>query len=234
MQAVATAPKTIEAAYHDVLERIGRSQPGDKDLAIRVFTWLSFTPRPMLMVELLEALVVEEGDRELHRDYILDPSDIVECCQSLVQYDGDTGVVRFSHETVQKFMRDQQLLSCRYIAQVCLTCLGFQEFATRCCGGKALYERYLRTRFATYAATLWPQFVKQFESDDAIGPTIFKLLEEEPTRYAILQLERYDASAQRHGYVHKGQSMMHVLSRAGLEELCVCYLKAKFKGYVLH
>jgi hypothetical protein len=186
----------------------------------------------MLMVELLEALVVEQGDREWHRDYMLDPSGLIECCQSLAQYDGDTGVIRFSHETVQKFMRNQQLLSCRYVAQVCLSCLGFQEFEIRY-GGKALYERYSRNRFAMYAATLWLQFVKgPLESDEAIGSTVLKLLEEEPTRYAILQLKIYELSGQLDGYVHKGQSLMHVLARVGLEELCIRYLKAKFEGYI--
>jgi hypothetical protein len=56
------------------------------------------------MEELLEALAVEDGDRSLDRDIMMEPSVVVECCKSLVIYDEETGLVRFAHETVQDFV----------------------------------------------------------------------------------------------------------------------------------
>ena len=57
------------------------------------------------MQELLEALVVDDGDLDLEFDYLLQPGDVIECCKSLVVHEASSGVARFSHYTVQDAAR---------------------------------------------------------------------------------------------------------------------------------
>ena len=104
MKALETAPRDMSSAYKDVMQRIEQSKPGDKVLAIKILSWLFYAFRPLLMDELLEALVVEDGDQDLQRDDMLQPTDVIECCKSLVVHEISTGLVRFPHYTVQEFI----------------------------------------------------------------------------------------------------------------------------------
>jgi len=71
---------------------------------LKILSWLFRAQRVLRMDELLEALVVEEGDQGLEQDYMLDAAAVIECCKSLVLYEESSGLVRFAHETVQTFI----------------------------------------------------------------------------------------------------------------------------------
>jgi hypothetical protein len=96
MKALETVPRTMPAAYEDVLKRIEQSGSDDMNLAIKILSWLFYTKKPLSMDALRQALVVNEND-ELRRDYMLDPEDIIDCCKSLVVHETSSGFVRFTH-----------------------------------------------------------------------------------------------------------------------------------------
>jgi hypothetical protein len=171
-----TLPKTLEAAYDTVIERIGKSEkPDDKELALKIFSWLYFAKRRNLtMNELLDALAFDTDEdiaEAIHTDvpdeFDIDVSealgsidvqmsamDVIECCKSLVTHDQfGSGMVRFTHETVRVYMGKNLknlLLSEGHLAQTCLTYLNESpEFDT------FLSDNVSKPNFRDYAANFW-------------------------------------------------------------------------------
>src|SRR5271154_624078 len=101
----------MSSAYSDIIQRIETSRPGDKELAMRIFSWICRAFRTLSMEELLEALVVEELEQDLTLDEGLQdklaPSDVIDCCKSLVIYEKSSGLVRFTHFTVQEYIESK-------------------------------------------------------------------------------------------------------------------------------
>lgn len=131
-----TVPKDMSSAYHNIMKRIESSRLDDKELAMKVLSWLVRAREPLTMNMLLEALAVEEFDVtttlvEVLRDNMLTPSDVIECCKSLVICDKSNGAVRFVHFTVQEFIEkyhSQDLPAVNHLAKTCLAYLSLPEF----------------------------------------------------------------------------------------------------------
>src|SRR5216117_1020445 len=98
MKALKTVPEDMNSAYTDVIQRIKQSSfREDKDLAMRIFLWLSRTHRPLLMDELLAALAIHSNDDSSDDDDddsdevidsdVLHPDEVIECCKSLVLFE---------------------------------------------------------------------------------------------------------------------------------------------------
>ena len=74
-------PNNLSEVYKGIMARI---EDNDRDLAMKIFSWLFRAWRILLMDELLEALVVEETGTDLDREFLLEPSDVIRCCNGLV------------------------------------------------------------------------------------------------------------------------------------------------------
>jgi hypothetical protein len=62
--ALTTMPKSTDAAFKDILERIQQQHPDTTIMALRALTWCLYARRPLHMDELRVAVVVEDGDGE--------------------------------------------------------------------------------------------------------------------------------------------------------------------------
>ena len=114
------------------------------------------------MIELREAVAVEDGYTDLEEDDLPDPSVIVECCCSLVTYEHTTGIVRFTHYTVAGFLESKDyILTTVDLARTCLTYLLFDVFEDGpCCNEEEFKLRMRRYRFAEYIAQYWETYVR--------------------------------------------------------------------------
>src|SRR5271170_2014954 len=128
--ALTTIPKSTDAAFKNILERIEQQDTNTKKMAYRALTWCYYARRPLWMNELQAVIVVEEGDSEVREEE--NPTTIVDCCLSFIAYDSATGIVGFVHPSVQRWFADepqkQSLLQCNYLAKTCLTYLNFDVF----------------------------------------------------------------------------------------------------------
>ena len=131
LKAVGTVPMDMQSAYKEVVQRIESSQPGDKELAMKTLSWLFRAQRPLRMEELLEALALEEYEPDRSLDNVLEnklmPSDLLECCKSLVVFNNSSGLVRFTHFTVQQFIERHidMLPPASHLARTCLAYVAF-------------------------------------------------------------------------------------------------------------
>jgi ankyrin repeat protein len=228
IDALKTIPNDLPSAYHEVMGRIEQS---DKDLALRILGWLFRAQRVLRMDELLEALVVEEGDQDLERESMLDASAVVECCKSLVLYEESSGLVRFTHETVQEFVAKNipNLLQTSVLAKTCLTYLAFYEFDKPCPEAELLKKRLERYRFLRYAARYWAFHTREAEQCRGVQEAILSCLAGESKTNSILQLEAFTASGGGGILVTSGQTLLHVIAERGLATICSLVLDRSLK-----
>lgn len=224
MRALSTVPLNMSSAYEDVMKRIEESKKGDIKLALKILSWLFYAKRPLEMNELLEALVVEDNDDDLMREYMLRPDDVIECCKSLVVYESSSGLIRFTHYTVQEFLARIQpkLLQPVYLAKTCLCYLAFKVF-DRHDFWWHWRDNWSKYRFLRYAATYW--------SDHTAGeaersPEIHRALErvfaskERVVRILDVKASGYGGPL---GPPYPGRSrdtFLHIVAKSGLETIC--------------
>jgi len=193
------------------------------DLALKVFSVLLRAQRVLRMDELLEVLVVEDGDKCLEREGMLKPSEIVECCKSLVLYEECSGLVRFTHETVQDFIAntvEDSLLSPVDLAKTCLTYLGFDELKEPSADAGAFEQRLQDYRFLDYAARYWDFHVREAEENSDVQFSLIDLVSTESRRNSITQLETYSHSNWVSTEFTKNQTLLHVAAQKGFAIIC--------------
>lgn len=211
----------MSTAYEDVINRI--EQSGDIEPAIKILSWLFYAQEPLRMEALLEALVVEEGDRELQRDYMLKPTDVIDCCKSLVIHEISSGFVRFTHYTVEEFIGTikPRLLPIIDLAKTCLNYLAISVFDEPYYDLLAFLKRAEQYKFSSYAAKYWGFYTSgEPEKSYDIQRAVVHVLRSELRRSALIQLSRdwFDRS--------KSETFFHMIVRAGLTTICSLILDA--------
>jgi hypothetical protein len=234
LKCLATVPRDLSAAYNDIMDRIGKSRPGDQEVAMKILSWLFRAQRTLRMNELLEALAVEPGDRVLERQYMFQSQDVIECCKSLVVHDEATGLVRFAHYTVQEFIAghiQDKLLQSLDLAKVCLTYLAFEEFNAPCSNQEAVDERVQNYEFSCYAAQYWGiHATGPAEEIVSVQETLICIFASEGSRNSTLQLESYANSNRCSISFTKGQTFLHVMAKVGLATICALALDGSLQG----
>ena len=191
--ALDSLPKTPEDAYYEIFSRIDRRGNNAKERVYKILSWIFHAVRPLTIDELREVLAVELDDTYLERDYMFPSEFIVESCQSLVMHDRETGIVRFTHYTIQQFIESTcrpQLLLIVDIAKTCLTYLNFQVFEEgRCPDPEALSLRMEEYKFAGYAAQYWSVHTRgEAEKDSSVQSKVMELITSAPKKSAVMQI----------------------------------------------
>jgi hypothetical protein len=217
LKAIGTVPADMDSAYNEVVQRIECSQPGDKELAMKTLSWLFRAQRPLRMEELLEALALEEYEQDVSLDVVLGnkliPSDILECCKSLVLFDESSQLTRFIHFTVQEFIARHfnMLPPATHLARTCLTSVAFI--------GSEESHILRKSRFLDYAVEYCLSHT-QGESEQKI----------EVQRAFLLAFADKDAMIKVWRTVynsHKNEfpeGILHFMARSGLGTICTLVL----------
>jgi hypothetical protein len=217
MQALKTVPRTISTAYEDVLRRIEQSGD-DMNIAIKILSWLFYTKEPLSMDALREALVIEDSDHELQHDYMLEPEDIIDCCKSLIIHETSSGLVRFTHYTVQEFIGtiESHLYSMNHLAKICLNYLTMSAFDEPC-DQLSFNNRIKKYAFSSHAGRYWNFYTSgDPEKCHDIQLAVFRVLRSEHRRLALRQLSENNFWP----FTCKGETFLHMIARAGLVTIC--------------
>ena len=101
-------PKGLRETYDRILLKIVGKGEATAARAEKILTWLVGSFRPLRLLELEEALMIEPGSRKLNEDLrLMRVTDILTTCASLVEEFKDEGglqTVRLSHYTVNVSM----------------------------------------------------------------------------------------------------------------------------------
>ena len=108
--ALKTLPKDINETYERILLKIVGEGEEIANTAEKILMWLVGAMRPLRLMELEETILIELGSMELNTSSrLIDPSDILTICGSLVEeYLDEDGlrIVRLSHYTVRVSMNN--------------------------------------------------------------------------------------------------------------------------------
>jgi hypothetical protein len=164
------------------------------------------------------------------------PVDVIECCKSLVIHDEASGLVRFAHYTVQEFIAQHiqtKLLLPLDLAKVCLTYLAFDEFNNICSDQKSVENRVQNYQFSCYAAQFWGiHTIGQGEEMFDIQQTLLRFLATESKVTSMLQLEAYADSNWGSISFTKGQTLLHIVAKAGLATIYALVFDGSLERYL--
>jgi ankyrin repeat protein len=222
-----TVPPALPDFYRETITRIQNSERNDEDLAFRVLSWIFHSPSSMWMRQLQEALSIREGDRKMEDNYLLDPTDLVECCQGLVEHENKSGMVRFTHYSVYKFLDTnyrQCLLSRVDLAKICLCYLTMDTVRDSLAGNEQRMERLfqMNSNFGVHAVQFWGFYAQGEEEEcSAVHDLVFRLVRSKRNMYTMIQIDTLCGNSDQTVF----QTALHVFARYGLPKLCKLLLK---------
>ncbi|KAJ7450804.1 ankyrin repeat-containing domain protein [Mycena latifolia] len=128
-EALANMPSDLTSTYDEVMERINQQNTEDRHLARRTLSWISHIKRLLHILELQEALAVEEGTPQLDPDNLLAVDTILSVCAGLVVVNEEDGLVRLIHYTTQDYLdRIHTREFPRASAEITVTCITYLSF----------------------------------------------------------------------------------------------------------
>ncbi|KAK3645527.1 hypothetical protein LTR56_002968 [Elasticomyces elasticus] len=167
LRALDDLPGTLDDTYESILLRVPRAV---RHLVTESLTWLAFAHRPLTLNELNEAVIVEEGDRDIDIDFRLQPIDVLlTLCQGLLRWDPASSIVMLAHYSVWDYLTSDRindsLASFAYldespcmkmILRKCLTYLLMSPFEIGVCGSEEVTRLQIAYPLLDYVATRWP------------------------------------------------------------------------------
>ncbi|KAH6603497.1 ankyrin repeat [Trichoderma cornu-damae] len=150
----------LSHTYEQAMLRINGQQPGFKDLANKVLSWIVYAERNMTTAEFQHALAVEVGEQKLDEENIASIQDVVSVCAGLVTVDDESNIIRLVHYTTHEYFnqtRNRWFPNAEAdIADVCITYLSFSAFEGGPCETADEFMQRLRSHpLYEYAARNW-------------------------------------------------------------------------------
>ena len=150
-EAIGELPKTLHETYDDALSRINKQNEDEKELAERILSWISYSFRPLNIMELRHALAVTPGEEYFDEANMPDEEDLPSVCAGLIYIEEGSKMVRLAHYTAQDYLesiRDQSFVDARrLVAATCLTYLTY-EGNRLCCNGLHYVYRFGRNGYS--------------------------------------------------------------------------------------
>jgi hypothetical protein len=159
----------LDDAYDKAIKQIDEQLPGDRLLARRALSWITYAQRPLTTKELGYAVSIEPGDKALDSDDIYDIEVVISVCAGLIIVDEESNVIRLVHYTTQEYFERVRLGwnpgAQEQIAVACLTYLSFNTFRSgSCADDKAFKQRLAESAFFDYSAHYWSEHVRPVQS----------------------------------------------------------------------
>jgi hypothetical protein len=109
-------PNAVDQTYDEAWERIQGQSKDDRELAERVFSWMTYARRPLYAEELQHALAVVDGQACIDIENIIDKEVLTSLCAGLVVIDDDDRIRLVRKDPV--FDMEQNLCLYNYSLQI--------------------------------------------------------------------------------------------------------------------
>ncbi|UQC84888.1 uncharacterized protein CLUP02_10384 [Colletotrichum lupini] len=166
LETLATGSSSYDTAYDEAFERIEGQLEDQSALAKDALSWIVCSKRPLQIVELQEALAVEQGMTELDTENRPEIEDVISACAGLLTIDEYSRVVRLVHYTTQEYFQRNKTNRLpgaeALVAAACVSYLSFDVFDA----GQCEYQSELRDRIQDhplyhYASVNWGYHVRE-------------------------------------------------------------------------
>ncbi|KAL9618968.1 MAG: hypothetical protein Q9160_006362 [Pyrenula sp. 1 TL-2023] len=161
-------PRNLEDSYTRMLAHVKDRNIENLEIVRKALFWIAFTPVPLTLAQLREAISIEPQDTYRDKDkMITDQDDILRMLGSLVTVDltQEDPVVSLTHFTLYEFLQSESLrrhhyLSMFYISkrdesvltELCAHYLSFLDFERPCGTVEELHNRISSYKLLEYAA----------------------------------------------------------------------------------
>ena len=184
-------PDTYDDCYEFTLKQIKRKDGPQRQLALKVLSWLSFVFDGLTVSAFQEALSVQTGDKKKDEEKLIPMEDLnldSVCCGLVVTYSDteyNTPKIRLIHETASTYLKTVgSLLGHEMILETCLAYLSLNKFSESCISRTGINERGRQHPFYQYAATYWSRHVIEGKLESTFRDPITKFLESYQRRSA--------------------------------------------------
>ena len=209
--ALTSLPRGLSETYNRILDGI---LPENEVLATRALRWLAYAMVPLSLVELVEAIAVDEDSTSLDGlQKLFVPEDIFHICGSLVRRSEATGMLSLAHSSVYEFLTvaDSPSHSTSsysipmapskvVLANTCLTYLSFPDFSTAVMQARIDPHHYDESTLNTPGAeslaeypffdytvrNWWRHLPNTHEDLDEVWPSLSRFLDIESGNFASL------------------------------------------------
>jgi hypothetical protein len=176
-----------DVAYHAAMERIFAQGQVSSDMAKKILAWILCACRPLSTLELLHALAIEPGDKEIDEDNILEIEQLLTICAGLVTVDEQSDGIRFIHYTTQDYLQRNQQMWLPHakveIVRSCTAYLSVEGLLVEPCISEMDYKSRLKQLvLLEYAAVYWGPHLNllmgthHFDVSNSVGNAILSLL----------------------------------------------------------
>lgn len=100
--------KVLSQAYDQSMDRIQKQKPGFRQLAEKALLWIVFARRPLMIMELMQAVGIDENESVFDDDNIPQLEDVISACAGLAIVDEESSIVRLVHYTTQEYFEQHQ------------------------------------------------------------------------------------------------------------------------------
>jgi hypothetical protein len=131
--AVGNLAKSLPDAYDRILTDIFSQEiEADRDLAKGVLSWISYSKRPLSILEVQCALAVELGCTNFGKDNLPREEIVESVCAGLVSIDPKSKIIRFVHETAEEYVKGiREITFPEAEENIARTCLKYISFSKR-------------------------------------------------------------------------------------------------------
>ena len=89
------------------MERVRSQSSDDRELAIKVLSWISCAIRPLTLEEVQHALAVRPGDDHLDKDGFPDEERLLSVCAGIVTIQRKSKTIILVHYTAQEYFKNK-------------------------------------------------------------------------------------------------------------------------------
>ncbi|OAL24496.1 hypothetical protein AYO22_05285 [Fonsecaea multimorphosa] len=223
-QALDSLPEELDEIYEQAMLRIKNQDERRAALAYKVLYWISYSLRPLTVMELQHALAVEPGDDDLDEDGLYEPELMVSVCAGLVTVDEESHQIRLVHYTTQSYFERTRITrfpeALSTMAKACLTYLSFRLFAEKYCSETSEVEtRLSHYPFLRYAASYWEHHVRDGMDEDIHQLALRYLSNNISILNTIQASERVESRFRLKWYVGTNFTRLHTVAWFGLVEI---------------
>ncbi|UPX21049.1 uncharacterized protein EKO05_0011255 [Ascochyta rabiei] len=159
LQRLASGSNPYDTAYEAAMERINGQTEEQAQFAREVLSWVTHAKRPLLALELCEALAMEDQVPALDPDSVPCLDDILSVCAGLLVVDEGSNKIRLVHYTAQDYFDRTSKLwfpsAELMVATTCITYLSLSVFSEPRPKYKSRYQLRDDQPLYSYAANYW-------------------------------------------------------------------------------
>jgi ankyrin repeat protein len=157
--ALKSLPQKLYDTYDQTMDRIESQNDDDKQLAMRILSWIAYAKRPLTVQELQHALSVEPEQSDFDEHNLPEEELLTSVCAGLAIIDKNGNTVRLVHATAQDYflkVREKRFPVAQIaITRTCLSYLSFDDFASFYDKKQKIEKRLQKYPFLAYAAQYW-------------------------------------------------------------------------------